>query len=273
MPETIEINETNNSVRSNTSANGAFWTAIAILILLLVLSTVILLIQLYSFATIDERVLSIKSNTDARFDVFSLQYENASGEITVIGTEGEKIIAPGTDVEYAVRLRNADKVALDYEPLPTAKFYSEYKIPVYVRIIGPDETYVAGDAKNWILIEDLNDTRTTATLKKGESVEYIFQWKWPYESGDDGYDTFLGDNVYEENIGVIVSFDVYATANTTLDDNDGLFGNVYGNTTFLWIFVILLFIAIVILLVYKFGRRHSQEETEESDNNIQIAQD
>lgn len=260
MPETIEINETNNSVRSNTSANVAFWTAIAILILLLVLSTVILSIQLYSFATIDERVLSIKSNTDARFDVFSLQYENASGEITVIGTEGEKIIAPGTDVEYAVRLRNADKVALDYEILPTAKFYSEYKIPVYVRIIGPDETYVAGDAKNWILIEDLNDIRTTTTLKKGESVEYIFQWKWPYESGDDGYDTFLGDNVYEENIGVIVSFDVYATANTTLDDNDGLFGNVYGNTSFILIFTVLLLIAIIILLIYKFIKKRNKDK-------------
>ncbi len=260
MPKTIEVNENNNSVRSNTSANGAFWTAIAILILLLVLSTVILSIQLYSFATIDERVLSIKSNTDDHFDIFSMQYENASGEVTVIGTEGEKVIAPGTDIEYTIRLRNTDNVAIDYEILPTANFHSEYKIPIVVRVIGPDETYVVGDAKTWIPIEELNDVKDTATLRKGESVEYIFQWKWPYESEDDEYDTYLGNIVYEENIGVIVSFDVYATANTTLDDNDGLLGNVYGNTSFILIFTVLLLIAIIILLIYKFIKKRNKDK-------------
>lgn len=259
MPETIEVNENNNSVRSNTSANGIFWTAIVILVLLLALSMVILSIQLYSFATIDERVLSIKSNTDASFDVFSLQYENASGEITVIGTEGEKVIAPGTDIEYTIRLRNTDNVAIDYEILPTANFRSEYKIPIVVRVIGPDETYVVGDAKTWIPIEELNDVKDTATLRKGESVEYIFQWKWPYESEDDEYDTYLGNIVYEENIGVIVEFDVYSTANTTLDDNGGLLGNVYGNTSLILIFTILLLIAIIILLVYKFIKKCNKD--------------
>ena len=169
-------NNTNQRDRSKTSANGTFWMGILVLLILFTFSSVVLSIQLYTFATIDERVLSIKSNVDAQFDVFSLHYRHGSGEITVIGTVGEKIIAPGTNVDYSVRLRNADTVALDYEIIPKALFASEYEIPVLVRVIGPDETYLVGDAKTWVPLEDLNNMHTASTLLKGESVEYVFQW-------------------------------------------------------------------------------------------------
>lgn len=252
MAENTSINE---AKRKSTVSGGSFWMAIIILIILLIFSTVVLLIQLYSFATIDERVLSVKSNAETHFDVFSLEYENDSGEVTVIGADGEKVIAPGTEVEYTVRLRNADKTALNYEILPTAIFHSEHKIPVYVRVIGPNDTYIAGDATHWILLEDLNGASDRATLMKGESVEYVFQWKWPFENGDDAYDSFLGNTVHTEQIGVTVSFDTYATANTALEDNDGAFGNVYGDTTIILIFVILLLAAIVCLLISRFSRK------------------
>lgn len=249
---------TENKMNNQGNKAASFWLAIVILVLLLIFSTVILSTQLYSFATIDERVLSIKSNAESHFNVFSLKYHNASGEVTVIGNDGEKVIAPGTEVEYTVRLRNADKVALDYELLPEAIFHSEYTIPVFVRVIGPDMTYIAGDATTWLHLEELNGTSARATLAKGESVEYIFQWKWPYENGDDEYDAFLGNKVHEETIGVTVSFDAYAAANTTLEDNDGAFGRVYGNTTFILIFVVLLLVAIILLLVHRFSRKKDE---------------
>ena len=256
MPKTAEIENMNNGGRSNTSANKVFWTAVAILVLLFIFSTVMLSIRLYDFAMAAERVLSIKSNTDSHFDIFSMQYENATGEVTVIGAEGEKVSAPGTDVEYTIRLRKNDKVALDYEVLPIAEFTSNHEIPIQVRVLGPQD-YLAGDAKTWIPFEELNGSSDKATLKKGESVEYVFQWRWPFESGDDAHDTFLGDNVFAETIGVMVSFDVYATANTALSDNGGLLGRVYGDTSFYFIFSIILLIAIIILVVYKLAKKRN----------------
>ena len=257
-------NYTNQRDRSKTSANGTFWMGILVLLILFTFSSVVLSIQLYTFATIDERVLSIKSNVDAQFDVFSLQYRNGSGEITVIGTDGEKIIAPGTNVDYSVRLRNADTVALDYEIIPKAHFASEYEIPVLVRVIGPDETYLVGDAKTWVPLEDLNNMHTASTLLKGESVEYVFQWKWLFDGNDDVYDTFLGDHGVEEKISVTVAFDVFAEANTSVEDNGGWFGNVYGPTAFLLVFVIILLIGIVLLLIYKWMRRRADKKAEEA---------
>ena len=266
MAATTETKEIGRN-RSNIFANGTFWTAMAILIMLFLFSLVILSVHLYNFATIDERVLSIKSNAETRFNVVSLEYSNETGEVTVIGADGEKVIAPGTNVEYTVRLRNADKTALDYEILPRADFHSEYTIPVLVRVIGPNETYVAGGADRWITLEELNGASARSTLLKGEAVEYLFQWKWPFESGDDDYDAFLGNKVHDETIGVTISFETYATANTTLDVNGGAFGNVYGNTALLIIFVILLLAAIIVLLISKLSGKRREDEPTSPDGN------
>lgn len=261
MAEITETKETKN--QGNKAAS--FWTAIVILVLLLLFSSVVLSTQIYQFATIEDRVLSLKSNAEAYFNIFSLEYHNASGEVTVIGADGEKVIAPGTDVEYTVRLRNTDKVALNYEVMPKATFHSDYSIPVLVRVLGPNDTYLAGDAKTWITLEELNGASAKATLAKGESVEYVFQWKWPYESGNDDYDAFLGNKVHDETIGVTIAFEAYAAANTTLEDNDGIFGKVYGNTTFILIFVLLLLAAIILLFVYKFSKKKQEEPEADTD--------
>lgn len=261
VPETVRTNA-NNREEAKKKGNGAFWSAIAILILLLLLSLVILSIQLHSFMSADSRVLSLKANTDVSFDIFSVTYRNVSGEIIVSGMNGEKVVAPGTSVDYSVRVRNADTVAIDYTILPKVKFDSPHPIPILVRVIGPDETYLAGDAKTWLPLEELNRVSETATLTKGEAVEYVFQWMWPFESGDDPYDTFLGSNVFEENIGVTVSFGVHAEANTSLQSNGGVFGELYGMSFYLLLFFILLLIAIVILLIYKLRRRRREKNSE-----------
>ena len=162
-----------------------FWIAIAILLFLLILTIIILSARLYDYIKIDEREVMLKTNMDTSFDIFSVTYKNASGEVTVEGMDGEKVVAPGTHVEYTVRLRNKDKVAIDYDLIPDVKFESEHKIPILVRLIGPDEEYLAGDAKTWIPVEELEHMEDFRTLGKNETNEYIFQWKWPFESGND----------------------------------------------------------------------------------------
>jgi uncharacterized membrane protein len=262
---------------SEFSVKTTFWTAMAILVLLFLFSLVVLSIQLYGYATLEKRALALHSNLDAQLELFSVQYQNASGEVVVHGMDGEKVVAPGTKVEYTIRLRNADKVALNYDLVPEASFTSEYEVPILVRVIAPDGSYVAGDAKTWITVSELNDKHGTGLLLRGESCEYVFQWKWPFESGDDAYDTFLGNITFEEDVRVSVSFTAYAEANTSPDYNGGLLGNLYGYAFYTLIFVILLAAAIIIMLIYKVlkNRREKQNkadpdaESEDASANAQ----
>ena len=237
-----------------------FWIGIAILILLLIMSIIILSTRLFQYSKADDHAISLKSNMDAELDIFSITYENASGDVTVEGADGEKVIAPGTDVEYTIRIRNTDRVAIDYELIPTVKFLSEHEIPILVRIIDPNEQYLVGDAKTWVKVGDMPETSDSATLLKGESVEYIFQWKWPFESGDNAYDTWLGDNVVNENISVEITFDLHAESNLTLQENGGFFGTSLGETILLIIFLVLLLAAIIILILSIFKRKTKEPE-------------
>lgn len=242
-----------------------FWVAIVILILLLIFSIIVLSIRISNYSKADEREISLKSNMDAELDIFSVIYQNSSGEITVEGADGQKVIAPGTDVEYTVRVRNVDKVAIDYQLVPHAEFLSEHEIPIVIRLINNNEEYLVGDAKSWAEIEELNGVVDRHTLASGETAEYVFKWKWPFESGDDAYDTFLGNITEDEAVGVLVTFTIRAEANLDLDVNGGLWGTSLGRTILILIFAILLLIAIILLLISLLKRRAEKEPKPDPD--------
>ena len=121
---------------------GTFWVAMVILFILLILSLIVLGIRLGQYIHVDNREVMLKSNMDTELDIFSVIYRNDLGEITVEGMDGEKVIAPGTDVDYTVRLRNKDTIAIDYtlivqvELLATEKPLSDYEIPLLYRLQG-----------------------------------------------------------------------------------------------------------------------------------------
>lgn len=245
--------------KTRKSGGATFWVAIALLIILAICSTVILSVRLYDYTKTDERALSLKTNMDEELDVFSVTYYDALGEVVVQGSDGEKVVAPGTSVDYTVRLRNTDKTAIDYDLVPQVAFASAHKIPIKVRLLDSEDNYLAGDAKTWINIEELNGISHVGTLAKGESVEMLFQWMWPFESGDDEYDTFLGDTVIEENIGVSVSFSVHSEANTDMNANGGFFGSGAHDNLGLLLFLVLLLAAIVLLIIYKLIHKHKKK--------------
>lgn len=245
--------------REQKARGGAtFWVAIALLVILAICSTVVLSVRLYDYTKTDDRTISLKTNMDEKLDVFSVIYKDASGEVIVEGADGEKVVAPGTAVDYTVRLRNTDKTAIDYDLVPQVEFTSTHKIPIKVRLLDPEDNYLAGDAKTWIDIEELNSIEHSGTLLKGEAIEFLFQWKWPFESGDDEYDTFLGDTVLTEDISIAVSFSVHSAANTDMDVNGGFFGSGAHDNVGLMLFLILLLAAIALLLVYKLIHRRKK---------------
>ena len=227
-----------------------FWTAFAILVILFIISTVVLSIRLYDYIKVDDREVLLKSTMDESLDVFAIEYENESGEITVKGAEGQKVIAPGTDIEYTLRIRNKDNVALDYSFTPVLEHTSEHKLPIVVRLLSPNDDYLIGNETTWVKIDELGDKEFSGTILKDESLEYVFQWKWPYESGDDAYDSFLGSNAESGDVGLDVSFTVHAEANTSAAANGGIFASPAGRFIVILIIAILLAIAITLLLIY-----------------------
>lgn len=224
----------------------SFWVGISIIAILLILSIVVLSVIIVEYARADERSVLLRTNMDEKLDIFSIEYKNAIGEITVSGANGEKVIAPGTDVEYTIRIKNTDRIALDYELLPEMELIGENEIPIVVRILDPDDNYILGSAKEWASIDELNGTVHRNTIARDEAVEYTFQWKWPFDSQNDDYDTFLGG--LGASAGIKVSFNIHAMSNTSMDANGGFVGSGMAKAIALLLVAIMLLVAIILLV-------------------------
>ena len=242
------------------NAGKPFWIGMLILLILLIFSIIILSVRLYSFTKLDDRAVSIKADSIEKLDVFSIEYQNNDGDIIIKGYDGDKVLAPGAKVEYTLRIRNVDKIALDYSLAPNVEFTSEYELPIKVRLIGPDEQYLVGDAKTWADIEELEKISIEETLVKGESSEYIFQWQWPFESGNDKYDTFLGANSEKHNIGLSIDFQLKSSANTSAKSNGGVFGEYTGMIILIMIILVLLIAAIIMFALSLLKKREPAPE-------------
>ena len=223
--------------------------SICLISALTVASSVVLSVRLYDYTKVDEREVLLKSDLQQEVDLFSVSYQDESGNITVMGADGQDVIAPGTAVEYTMRFRNKDKVALDYVLIPNIEYTSENAVPILIRMLDNDGNYIVGDAKTWVTVEDFVSFAEKRTLVKGESVEYIFEWKWEFESGDDEYDTLLGNTATEEDFGVEVSFELYAEANTEVGTNGGVIKSGLGDIIFSAVSILVLGGALSLMII------------------------
>ena len=244
------IKETSKKAFRGFMSSKTFWSAFVILVILLIISIIVLSIRLHDYSKIDDRAVSLRSTMDESLNVFSMEYKNDAGEITIQGNDGQKVRAPGTDVEYTLRLRNTDKVALNYCFSPELNFTSNYKLPIVVRLLDPEDNYVIGNETTWVAISEIDDVECSGTLMQNETAEYVFQWKWPFESGDDKYDSFLGSATLNESVGLDLKFSIHAEANTDIAANGGFFKSPFGNVFIVSIIFILIAAVIALLLVY-----------------------
>ena len=249
---------------------------LAILLILTILISTLLAIRLMDYIKIDEREVILKSNTDTEVELFSVQYKNSTGEITVSSIDGTKLVAPGTSVDYTIYLRNKDTVAIDYQLIPDVEYTSELPVPLLVRMLNEDGEYMIGDAKTWVPVSELGTPTERETLMKNESREYILQWKWEFESGNDDYDTMLGSSAINSNIGISMALSIHAEANTSIEDNGGVIGSGLGDFIFDALLLLLLIVAIVLLIIVLLKKRKDakpeepapeDQENEQTENN------
>lgn len=110
------------------------------------------------------------------------------------GANGEKVIAPGTENSYTFSLRNNAGGYLDYKMTMNSFFEGlpdDKVIPVEVRVKSMNG-WLLGDDTTWKPVLELADVEDSAVLHYAASAVYTLEWRWPFESGDDAWDTWLG---------------------------------------------------------------------------------
>ncbi|MBR2888038.1 MAG: hypothetical protein IKB95_07405 [Bacteroidales bacterium] len=232
-------------------------TVLIVTIVLLVLSMLLLSMRIVKYAQEDEREVALQTNSDSELHIFSAYYTDANGELTIQSSKGDKVVAPGAHSSYTIRLRNNDEIAIDYEIAPHVIIIgTRESFPMLVRMRDAQGNYILGSAEEWVSVQRLKRFTYTGTLKKEEAADYVFEWMWPYESGNDELDTSLGNN--ENNVGLEVSFAFHSVANLSLEPNGGLDNPDITKTIALAIVAFALLAAATILTIYIIKKRNAE---------------
>ena len=133
-------------------------------------------------------------------EIFRISYENGDGQVTVRSTDGDKLLAPGTENTYRFALDNTGSNPVQYEMSMEAYFsHGEHEIPVVARVSDHTGRYLCGSPEDYEDVLELNEVSDSGTLKAGYVMPYTLEWEWPFE-GDDAYDTMLGNLAEDEDV-------------------------------------------------------------------------
>lgn len=190
-------------------------------------------------------------------EIFKIKYDE-TGNITVDGVK-DKLIAPGTSNVYNFTFKNTGNVGLKYTLTTEVEFSKpEYALPVSVRLYDQNNKYLIGSATTFDDPQKLNIISETAELSAKSFSNYAFEWRWPFESGDDVYDTLLGNMAVNEDLTMTVKINVKAMA-----DADAMGGNPYTGDSGITIYVILGIVSLcAIFILFIINKRMNEREQE-----------
>ena len=181
------------------------------------------------------------------------------------GTTTPGTTVPGTTVSPDITVNNPDKPDLELMTFNGKKLrISSAPDQISLEVFADETAVNIRDQAVWernAKIEELYDVKISPVSTGDGSlrgqVTTMSDW---IISGDDFYDSFLGNTVLKENIGVSVTFSIYAESNLNMEDNGGFFGSgAHDNMLWLIIFLLLL-IAIIILIISIFKRQEIKAE-------------
>lgn len=235
--ETVEALEEENGKKKNSLTT----VLLIILLLLFLLSVIILAIRIGDFLPNGSDIIFIEpkepemiveddkkvweGKTD--IDIFSASYVNGKGEATVVSSNGDKIVAPGTDGFYKFSFKNIGNMAIDYKCTVTLSFEAKgaqfdiEDLPIMVRMKDYQGNYIIGDGEKWEPVSVLETYTDGHTIGKNSYIYYTIEWCWPYESGNDRLDTLLGNLSANESVVLTLKIDAYGEQS---DDPDAIGG-------------------------------------------------
>lgn len=195
--------------------------------------------------------------------LFRSSYNGDSGTIAVESTTGEKVVAPGVELSHKIRLRNTGNCALEYSITLSDLFSGapeDRVVPIEVRVTDFNGKYILGDADTWIPLEDMDQVIHSGTVGRNSYVYYTLQWRWAFETGQDDYDTMLG-NVHTEVVSCGIEVETYAQQHPNPDAIGGISNPFTGDTARLglWTAAAMVSSFAIILLVVFFHKREKEE--------------
>lgn len=183
--------------------------------------------------------------------VFYSEYDD-DGAITVKSDYGDKVVAPGTENQYDIYVRNVGKVPISYV-LEAQSFLTvtvdgkQTEIPIEASFSAPDKGYLLGSKDELEPLARLSGVNDSSCLSPACQAKYTLTWSWPFD-GNDIFDTVLGDLAAEgEDLTVKVTFDVTASYQpnaaggspiTGDSSNIGLWGALFIISTFMMIILL-----------------------------------
>lgn len=206
-------------------------------------------------------------NTNTQVEIFRVSYENGEQKITVQSTDGDKVIAPGTENSYIFKLKNTGNVALDYTVEMDAYFnYADNQVPIKSRLNRYDGKWVVGGKDEYAEVMVLDSAKDNATLGAGKYTYYTLDWLWPFESGNAELDTKLGNLAAEQEITFTIVINTTATESDDPNADGGITPPQTGDNTtpHLWIalFVGSLVLMLFLIIYLKKERRRDSAEAE-----------
>ena len=278
MSAELQTKETETKQKKHRSA----WLLILLIIfvILFLLTTAILGAKLYDLATRDKYTVDLGMGEPVgEIELFRIEYANEQGEITVQGLNADNVVAPGTAVNYDIRLRNNDDVIIDFMMIPTVEFLTGDAVPVQFKIIDDYGNYILGSDTHWVSSDDMNNLYHKGSIHPGEVFTYHVSWQWIFEVSDeqDAFDTFLGNQNGEVLPGVKVGITTEAVANPQLATKDithltHLRGESFGCCWCCWLVWILLLVCLVLTIwIWRLQRKLNRHKKtiEEYENLLQ----
>lgn len=217
-----------------------------------------------SFSAYDENTVW-QAETDV--EIFNVSYENSNGGITVSGqgNNADKLIAPGTSNKYSFTLANTGDVPLGYNlNMESWITGTEFEIPVKVRVWDYENNYLSGSVDETVSVKELNNVSQDGILGSGRYAVYTLEWEWPYEQGNDDFDTMLGNLAVNNELALHIRINTTASYNDDPEaDNSGILPPQTGDGFNIKLYSVIIVSALLILFI-SFVIRDTRKDTEES---------
>ena len=187
-------------------------------------------------------------------EIFHKEY-GGDYPITVLTNNGDKLIAPGTTEEYTFSLKNTGDVPLTYKMWVESYIDPEApRIPIEVKMKDSSGSWLTGSEADWAEFLSLNDVSDEGTLAVSSYANYSLSWLWPYESGDDPYDTWLGNRAVDEDLSVKIIIHVMACYDENVQTGDDTNSYLYTAS------IILACIVLAVFVIWYAKRRKKQQQ-------------